>query len=185
MSSSDKEMLSGKIASTAPEKGFGFIKPAQGGPDVFFHITVAPDFALFKPGDAVQYTLQAGADKPRATRVERVGRERQAAPPRRPKRPIEMGYVTKLRKGERLGFISADAGGAELLFGAEHVSGKKTFDQLSLGDSVRFCRDDLDAASTEAPTASNVHFWKRDRNQAGPELPENTRARRRKPTWRR
>ena len=181
-------MLSGKVSSIAKEKGFGFISPADGGPDIFFHITtVAADFAMFAPGDVVNYELDSSADKPRASKVERMSkgapatRSRPSSSP--PRRPVEMGYVTKLRQNQQLGFISPDKGGPELLFGAEDVSGKKTFAELTLGESVRFCREPVGEDGGD-PLATNVHVWKRNREVAGPELPENPKARRRKPTWR-
>ena len=39
------------------------------------------------------------------------------------------------------GFISADAGGAELLFGQSDVIGDKQFHQMTIGDYVRFVRN--------------------------------------------
>lgn len=68
-------MLSGKIASVVADKGFGFIKPAQGGADVFFHMsTLNGRIEDLKGGEEVNYEIDASAAKPRAKSVEVTGR---------------------------------------------------------------------------------------------------------------
>ena len=57
-------MAHGTIA-TLTDRGFGFIRPATGDADVFFHRSVleAIGFDELRPGDAVTYTV--GADRHR------------------------------------------------------------------------------------------------------------------------
>jgi cold shock protein len=63
-------MLSGKIQSVRPEKGFGFIRPDDRSTDVFFHrSSLQGDFTALREGQPVTYELDERADRPRATRV--------------------------------------------------------------------------------------------------------------------
>jgi hypothetical protein len=96
----------------------------------------------------------------------------------------ELGFVTKLRRKQKLGFISADSGGPELLFGAENVSGTRPFAELAVGDSVRFLRS-ADSDEVGPPVASAVQFTERRQKKTDLGLPPNPLARRKKPTWRR
>ena len=57
-------MLSGKIAKIT-DKGFGFITPAGGGTDIFFHVSGMIDRGLYdslQSGDSVTYELTTGPD---------------------------------------------------------------------------------------------------------------------------
>jgi CspA family cold shock protein len=191
----------GKVISLSQEKGFGFIQATGGGDDLFFHHSaVDGEFDSLHVGDQVRYDVDATAEKPRAQVVTplRAG-DRGAAPRRKPPRAVkgsterscaadfftdaELGFVTRLRRKERLGFISADRGGPELLFGAENVSGTRSFGKLTVGDSVRFVRDtDKDA---DPPLAIAVQYTERRQQKSDLGLPTNPRARRKKPTWRR
>jgi CspA family cold shock protein len=53
-------MPSGKIKMFNDEKGFGFIKPNDGGGDVFFHITALREGDKISVGKAVNFEM--GAD---------------------------------------------------------------------------------------------------------------------------
>jgi cold shock CspA family protein len=71
------------IIATLTERGFGFIRPAAGGADVFFHRSVLEDvvFDELHRGDAVTYTVGADRHRPdvraagvrRATNADRDG----------------------------------------------------------------------------------------------------------------
>lgn len=70
--------MNGKITripvetSTGRRKGFGFIAPAAGGEDVFFHATGlsgGTNFASLREGDAVEFEVEQGAKGLRAVGV--------------------------------------------------------------------------------------------------------------------
>ena len=66
-------MASGTIVKIKEDKGFGFIKPADGGKDLFFHVTGLAnrnDFENLTEGQQVRYELDSSGDKPRAKDVE-------------------------------------------------------------------------------------------------------------------
>ncbi len=189
-------MLNGKIISLTADKGFGFIAAADGGEDLFFHrSTVEGGFDSLHVGEEVCYERDPTAPKPRAKKVTRsgfaaAGSSGSAAGAHRGDYPqnifaqAELGFVTKLWKTQRLGFISADCGGPELLFGKENVSGMRQFSELLIGDSVRFVRG-AETDEVGPPLATAVQFIERRQKKSGLELPSNPSAQRKKPTWRR
>ena len=66
-------MPAGKIKKIVTEKGFGFIRPDDGGADVFFHHSslVALQIEEIGMGDSVTFDVEAGRDGkgPRAVNV--------------------------------------------------------------------------------------------------------------------
>ena len=50
----------GTIKSYLAEKGYGFIKPDDGGPDMFFHVTAVAQAGLasLKEGQQVAYAIE-------------------------------------------------------------------------------------------------------------------------------
>ena len=69
-------MPSGKIKKVVSDKGFGFIRPDDGGDDVFFHHSSLQGVQIedLGMGDSVTYETEAGKDGkgPRAVNVGRV-----------------------------------------------------------------------------------------------------------------
>jgi CspA family cold shock protein len=193
-------MLAGKVISISKDKGYGFLQPVSGGNDLFFHHSiVVGGFDGLQLGEEVRFEVDPAAQKPRAKNVERLNAARDSSARQtnldrgvqRTDQPrvtlfekAELGFITQLRKKEKLGFVSADCGGPELLFGAENISGIRLFSQLAIGDSVRFLRGN-DADDAGPPLASAVQFTERRRKKSDLDLPQNPRARRKKPSWRR
>lgn len=58
-------MQSGKIKWFNPEKGFGFIRPDNGGGDIFLHISVVEEagIASLDPGQEIRFTVEVNPDK--------------------------------------------------------------------------------------------------------------------------
>jgi CspA family cold shock protein len=66
--------LTGTIKFFNATKGWGFIKPDDGSPDVFVHYEriAGEGFKTFGRKQRVSYEAEPGPKGPRATRVERV-----------------------------------------------------------------------------------------------------------------
>jgi CspA family cold shock protein len=63
-------MTSAKIETVNVEKGFGFLRPHDGGQDVFFHHSAYQgDFGRLGPGDEVTFEIDPSAERPRANMV--------------------------------------------------------------------------------------------------------------------
>lgn len=64
-------MATGKVKFFNTDKGFGFIKPDDGGKDLFVHISAVQSGPL-KDNDKVEYELGEGAKGPCAVNVKSV-----------------------------------------------------------------------------------------------------------------
>lgn len=184
----------GEIVSLVIEKGFGFVRPRDGGDDLFFHnSTVDYPFELLVEGQRVEFSIDELADKPRAKQVAVRGEILENAAARRnvqqyPRAKFEMGFVTKMLWKDRQGFISPDTGGAELLFGQKDVRGDKLYTAMQIGDYVQFVRtgEVVRTKIDKAPTATAVQVIEKEiKRIPTKELPNNPKSRRKKPTWRR
>lgn len=195
-------MLDGEIRSLVVEKGFGFIKTADG-TDVFFHRSIvdAPIETL-APGQQVKYELDPTSDRPRARCVQtgrtsansrapqRDARPSRSSPPRRTRRTaddkaFEHGFVTKLHHEKFRGFISSTKNGPEYLFAAESVSGEKRFSRLEIGDYVQFLVGGPDPDDPKQPVAIAVAVVEREiKIPNEKQLKRHPKARGKKPTWR-
>jgi len=195
-------VLDGKIQSLVTDKGFGFIKPAAGGADVFFHYSIADaPLEQLAQGQQVKYELDAKADKPRARCVQTgksATHHRSARPdagPSRNARPhtsgrapdrqaFEHGFVTKLHRKSFRGSISSIKHGPEYHFAGNSVSGEKRFSRLEIGDYVQFLVGPPDPADPKQLVAKAVMVVKREVKIPEKELERHPKARKRKPTWR-
>jgi len=74
-------MTRGTILDYKPDRGFGFIRPEGGGPEVFFHASVVEDRGYqIEPGAPVEFQAQPGDKGPRATKVRLLGFAPEDAP---------------------------------------------------------------------------------------------------------
>ena len=62
----------GVVVRYDEERGFGFIAPDTGGPDLFVHVSVLRGDEVLHPGDRVRYQVRQSDRGPQADRVERV-----------------------------------------------------------------------------------------------------------------
>ncbi|PZR52153.1 cold-shock protein [Xylanimonas oleitrophica] len=128
-------------------KGFGFVAPDSGGEDVFVHVSaLGPGLTELSEGARVTYEVVDGDRGPTARDVRLVrgsGGGRAAADRGRSSRPGASGGAVRGGEGtvarydaERgFGFITPDAGGADLFV---HVSVVRDEEVLEEGDRVRF-----------------------------------------------
>ena len=86
MSSRTANRLGGVVTTWNDDRGFGFIKPDGGGPDVFLHFTAAPR-GTTRPYEGQRLTFeveQGEKGRPRAVSAEPVLVTERAEPPVRP-----------------------------------------------------------------------------------------------------
>lgn len=124
------------------EKGFGFVTPDSGAEDLFVHVRALPGGVteLFE-GDRVTYDVGTSDKGLQARNIRLVGAP--AAPTRRsdpraaPGDAVRggEGVVARYDVDRGFGFITPDAGGADLFV---HVSVVRGADGLQEGDRVRF-----------------------------------------------
>lgn len=67
-------MASGKVKWFNPTKGFGFIEPADGGKDVFVHISAVEKAGIssLNEGDEVEYEVQQDRGKESAQNLKKA-----------------------------------------------------------------------------------------------------------------
>ncbi len=131
------------------DKGFGFVAPDSGGEDVFVHASeLARGLTELSEGERVAYQVTAGDRGPQARDVRLVGGSpsgRGYAEPARGRSgrpgagggPVSggEGVVARYDADRGFGFITPDAGGADLFV---HVSVVRDSEVLHEGDRVRF-----------------------------------------------
>ncbi|MBD5786024.1 cold shock domain-containing protein [Cellulosimicrobium terreum] len=137
----------GTVSWYEDAKGFGFIAPDSGGADVFVHVkALGGGLTELSEGARVTYDVVDGDKGPNARNVQLVrgsGSARGATDRGRSSRPAASGGPVRGGEGtvarydaERgFGFITPDAGGADLFV---HVSVVRGTVVLEEGDRVRF-----------------------------------------------
>jgi cold shock protein len=124
-------------------KGFGFVTPDSGGADVFVHVRALADgLSSLTEGDRVTYQVAHGDKGPQARDVHLVGAAAPSAAARsaRPKAAdvaarAGEGVVARYDPDRGFGFITPDAGGADLFV---HTSVVRGAEPLQQGERVRY-----------------------------------------------
>ena len=136
--------LSGTVVSWREQRGFGFIKPADGGEDVFCHRTAITDGEALNEGSTVYYEMSTddrsgktraanvsgGCDKPKAE-----GYAAAADPGGEKGTGKETGTVKRWNNDRGFGFIGPDAGGDDIFC---HHSAITDGNALEEGSKVRY-----------------------------------------------
>ena len=139
----------GTVSWYDADKGFGFVTPESGGEDVFVHVrALAGGLTELSEGDRVTYDVAVSEKGPQARNVLLVRgsahRGAPAASARRPSRhptasgaPVRGGdgVVARYDAERGFGFITPDAGGADLFV---HASVLRGAESLQEGDRVRY-----------------------------------------------
>lgn len=139
----------GTVSWYDADKGFGFVTPDAGGEDVFVHVRAfSGGLTELSEGDRITYDVAVSEKGPQARNVQVVrGSARRGAPatstrgrsghPTASGAPVRGGEGTVARyDAERgFGFITPDAGGADLFV---HVSVLRGAEALQEGDRVRY-----------------------------------------------
>ena len=119
-------------------KGFGFVTPDGGGDDVFVHVrSLADGLTCLAEGDRVAYGVVQGDKGPQArdVRVVRGGASDAAPATSRAAARAGEGVVARYDADRGFGFITPDAGGADLFVHLSVVTGAEP---LQKGQRVRF-----------------------------------------------
>jgi CspA family cold shock protein len=139
----------GTVAWYDEGKGFGFITPDAGGEDVFVHVrALGEGLTWLTEGDRVVFDVARGDKGPQARDVHLVSSAapEDAPPPPASSRPGKAkpgngparageGVVARYDPERGFGFITPDAGGADLFVHMSVVSG---VEPLRKGERVRF-----------------------------------------------
>lgn len=135
----------GTVSWYDEDKGFGFVTPDSGGADVFVHVrALAEGLTWLTEGDRVAYAVVQGDRGLQARDLHLVrGAAADGAPP--PSAPARAAGDAPARAGEGVvarydaergfGFITPDAGGADLFV---HMSVLTGTEPLRKGERVRF-----------------------------------------------
>lgn len=138
----------GTVSWYDADKGFGFITPESGGPDVFVHVRALADgLPELGEGDRVTYDTVASERGPQArdVRLARSATPQRAPSTMRARSGQREASAVPARGGEGVvvrydaergfGFIAPDTGGADLFV---HVSVLRGTEALRQGDRVRY-----------------------------------------------
>ena len=66
-------MVRARCIKFVEERGFGFLRPLDGGADIFVHVTKIPGEVPLREGELVDIETEASPRGPRAIFVQRVG----------------------------------------------------------------------------------------------------------------
>ena len=107
-------MPQGTVSWFDTTKGFGFVAPDDGGPDVFVHASQVGG-AVLDEGQRVEYDVRASDRGPQAEHVRSLGPAPQApAGPELATGDVVQGTVAWFDAGKGFGFVTPDGGGADV-----------------------------------------------------------------------
>lgn len=146
----------GTVAWYEPAKGYGFVTPDGGGPQIFVHSSAIVTGGVVSEGQRVAYLVVPGEKGPQADHLLPLGAQAAGAGGSAPRRAAAAsaprgrsghreasrvparggeGVVARYDADRGFGFIAPDAGGADLFV---HVSVVRGAEALHEGDRVRF-----------------------------------------------
>ena len=113
-------MPQGTVAWFDAEKGFGFLTPGDGAPDLFVHISQVEGGQPLAEGQPVTYDVRQTDRGPQAAHVRAEG---SVAAPEQPEGGPVVGTVTFFAADKGFGFISLAEGGPDVFVHASAVDG--------------------------------------------------------------
>ena len=143
-------MALGTVTWFNPEKGFGFIQPDGGGPDVFVHFSAIVDdggFRTLDEGQRVEYTASPGQRGPQADRVAPVEQRTQRTPGDHRGRAggqrlrddrRDTGTVKWFDPEKGFGFIEPDGDGPDVFVHFSAIADDGGFRTLDEGQRVEY-----------------------------------------------
>jgi CspA family cold shock protein len=132
----------GTVSWFDESKGFGFVTPDAGGEDVFVHVrALAEGLTWLTEGDRVMFDVVQSDKGPQARDLHlvhsAVPEDTRASAPAKPDAPARAGegVVARYDAERGFGFITPDAGGADLFV---HISVLGGAEPLQKGDRFRY-----------------------------------------------
>lgn len=122
-------MPEGTVSRYDADKGFGFITPDEGGPDLFVHFSQVSGERLAQ-GQRVEFVAAPGKKGMQATQVRALGSSSRAEPAQ-----LMTGTVSWFDDERGFGFLLPEGGGADVFVHVSELSGSST---LVPGQPVQF-----------------------------------------------
>ncbi len=129
----------GTVAWYEPAKGYGFVTPDDGGPEIFVHSSAVVGGGVVSEGQRVAFMVGEGERGPQAEHLLPLGDVGAPAPGAAAPQAVDDGAdgtVAWFEEGKGFGFITPDAGGEDVFVHARALTGGMTW--LSEGDRVSY-----------------------------------------------
>lgn len=151
--------LLGTVSWYEPGKGYGFVAPDGGGPEIFVHSSAIVTGGVISQGQRVAFLVVEGEKGPQADHLLPLGAE---AAQRVVASDGADGTVTWYDADKGFGFVTPDSGGEDAFVHVRALAGG--IDELSEGDRVTF-----DVADSErGPQARNVRLVRGSAQRGAP-----------------